>query len=69
MNKFSRNFELLIEDLKIPLKRAISNYKNEKDQFKIVNKKEVLYLYRHMLKNIPSMHKNLLEKRCVYEVL
>lgn len=69
MNKinFIKNYKLLIEDLKIPIASRINIYKNKDDFFKVENKTEVLYLYRHMIKNIPRLHNNLFENRCAYE--
>ena len=62
-----RNLQLLLDDIKSPIISLYRNSKLEKEKFKIDNKKEVLYLYRHMLKNIPPMHANLLEHRRTYE--
>jgi hypothetical protein len=69
MNKFSRNINLLKDDLFNSF-RSIKNKikKDNKDLFKKENEKEVLYLYRHMLKTIPKMQKSLFEEKYVYEV-
>ena len=67
-SRFSRNYKLLLEDIKNVFINIRRDKINEKETFPIRNKKEVLVLYRHFLKIIPSMHKSLLEKRCAYEV-
>lgn len=64
----TKNFKLLLEDVKAPFLSLIRSRRNEKENFTQENRKEVLYLYRHMLKKIPPMHNCLLEKRCSYEV-
>jgi hypothetical protein len=62
MNKFSKNFLLLKDDLIYFFKRQ------PKEDFAKINKKEVLLLYRHLLKTVPQMQKDLLEKKYHYEV-
>ena len=42
---------------------------NEKLDLLKDNKNEVLLLYRHMLKNIPKMQNDLLEKKFTYQVI
>jgi hypothetical protein len=69
INKFKRNFTLLCEDIVNPFKIFLNNYKSSKDSWMIRNKKEVLLLYRHFIKNIPVMQNNLFEQRRVYEVI
>lgn len=66
--RFKRNFKLLFDDVLDQFKIIKNSIRKEDDDFMIKNRMEVLYLYRHMLKNVPPMHKNLLEKRCAYEV-
>jgi hypothetical protein len=67
MNKFSRNINLLKDDL-LNSFRSIKIKKDNKDIFKKENEKEVLYLYRHMLKTIPKMQNSLFEEKYAYEV-
>ncbi len=62
-----RNLKLVLDDIKNPFITLYRNRQLELENFKIENKREVLYLYRHMLKNIPPMQNSLLEQRCVYE--
>ncbi len=64
---YKRNFKLLFEDIKVSLTQNITHKQTQHDLFLSKNRKEVIYLYRHMLKNIPSLHTNLLDKRRVYE--
>jgi hypothetical protein len=66
--RFARNYKLLLEDLADQIKYAKNMFKKSDEELFARNRLEVLYLYRHMLKNIPPMHKSLLEKRCAYEV-
>jgi len=66
--RFARNYKLLFEDLADQIKYAKKMFKKSDDELFVRNRLEVLYLYRHMIKNIPPMHKSLLEKRCAYEV-
>jgi hypothetical protein len=66
--RFTRNYKLLFEDLSDQIKYIKNIFRKSDDELFAKNRIEVLYLYRHMLKNIPPMHKSLLEKRCAYEV-
>jgi hypothetical protein len=65
----NRNIRLLIEDLYFPILR----YKERKANLLILqkqdNKKEVLALYRMMLKTLPKMQGSYLEERNTYEVI
>lgn len=69
MKRIIRNFQLLSQDIKSKFKYTIYNLQNpnSNELFLKQNKKEVLLLYRHMLKNIPNMETNLFKKQCLYE--
>jgi hypothetical protein len=65
MNRLSRNFKLLLDDIETvnftnPFKKTFDP-KQEK--------REILLLYRHLLKNIPKMHESLFEQKYAYEVI
>jgi hypothetical protein len=64
-----RNIKTLFSDIETTFKTLIMQRKTEKLNFLVENRREVLYLYRHMLKNIPPMQNSLLEQRCTYEEL
>ncbi len=65
----NRNIRLLLQDIYLPI-IYLKNFQNKKlFYWKEENKKEVLSLYRLMLKNIPKMQKSYLENRQVYEVI
>lgn len=65
----NRNIRLLFEDLYYPIMRFKNNRANKHNNWKEENKKEVLLLYRHMLKNIPKMQNSYLEEKWAYEVI
>lgn len=68
MSRFSRNYMLLYNDIKNVFVNIWRDKNYEIETFPMKNRKEVLYLYRHFLKNIPPMYTSLLEKRCAFEV-
>lgn len=64
----NRNIRLLIEDIYYPIMRYKQTLLNRNNEWKKQNKKEVLLLYRYMLKNIPKMQNSYLEEKWAYEV-
>jgi hypothetical protein len=69
MNNFKNNFIFLKNDLK----KEISNIfkftkKSDLANFKEINRKEVLFLYRHLLKTVPKMQNSYFEEKYTYEV-
>jgi hypothetical protein len=69
MSKFLKNYKLLYEDIKNVFKLYNREKKLELENFPMKNKKEVILLYRHMIKTIPPMNKSLLEQRYTYEMI
>jgi hypothetical protein len=68
MNRLERNLFLLKDDIISPIKSFMLNRGHKKLIQKAAHKKEIIYLYRHMLKTIPPMQETLLLKRRTYEV-
>jgi len=64
----NRNIRLLIEDIYYPFIRYKQSVPNKNNEWREENKKEVLLLYRLMLKNIPKMQNSYLEEKWAYEV-
>lgn len=67
-NSFKYNFRLLGDDLLTSFKRIKNVPKDSRETFMKENRKEVLYLYRHMLKHIPPMCDRKLERVHLHEV-
>lgn len=67
MLRINRNFKLLLDDIISPINNYFHKQTLEEQNFKINHKKEILFLYRHMLKNIPPMNNTLFEQRRTYE--
>lgn len=65
MNQFKRNLKLFAADVVDPVKRL--RKEGEKELWFKQNRREVLLLYRHMLKKFPSLHENLFERQFLYE--
>ncbi len=65
----NRNIRLLIEDMYYPIMRYKNTTANKSKAWKEANRKEVLLLYRHMLKNIPKLQNSYLQERWAYEVI
>lgn len=69
MSLIKRNLKLLIQDLKAPFVNTKITKEKEALLWEQNNRKEVLYLYRHFIKVIPKMQRNLFEETFAYEVL
>jgi len=65
----NRNIRLLFEDLYFPIIKYKERKANLLIKQKQDNKKEVLALYRMMLKTLPKMQETYLEERNTYEVI
>ena len=72
MNLFKNvknNLKLLEDDIITAFTKTKNSPKDTRENFKIENRREVLYLYRHMLKYIPPMSERKLERVHLHEVL
>ena len=67
-NIIVNNLKLLNDDISKAFIRIQSAPSAKKDYLANENKKEVLYMYRHMLKHIPPMFNRKLERVHHYEV-
>ncbi len=62
------NIRLLEDDIITAFTKAKNSPKDSIENFKTENRREVLYLYRHMLKYIPPMCERKLERVHLHEV-
>lgn len=60
--RFDNNLKLLFDDVLASIRKARVKPYQDKENFQIANRKEVLHLYRHMLKHIPPMYERKLER-------
>jgi hypothetical protein len=66
-SRVENNIKLLLDDAISGIQRRQSKPYLDKERFKTENRREVLHLYRHMLKNIPPMFERKLERIQNYE--
>jgi len=65
--RMKRNFKLIVEDILLYYPRYKEAKLNEEIKLKENNRKEVLHLYRIMLKNLPPLQNSKFEEKKVYE--
>ena len=66
-NIIQNNLKLIKDDVIAAMRVKTASYE-DKELYAKENRREVLYLYRHMLKNIPIMFDRKLERVNNYEV-
>lgn len=67
MIRFLRNLELVTYDIKSLYTSYIYAKNKNKIDERARHKKEILYLYRHMLKEVPKLQDDLFESKQIYE--
>ena len=67
LSHIQKNFKLIFYDIKSFLLIRYNNYLHRDIIFKNNNKKEVLLLYKHLLKELPKMQITYFDKIRVYE--